>query len=385
MARAEDRRQVAAAGRLRHVLAGVFAAWVGSGTLFARELAADEQVLFVPGTARSVGADRIELDVHAWIYEREERPRLAAAFARYLGFDRAAASAEDRERFDRRTRLFLVDSENRKRIALRLADGSRVELPRTRRGGRSDARVTMAASARAADAQWIGFSAELPPGDARRFEGRALYVPAEGLSVVSDIDDTIKDSGVADRRTLLLNTFLRPFAAVPGMAARYRTLAGADGVRFHYVSSSPIQLLAPLLAFLEESGFPEGSLHLREATAWRTLIPREATAQARKRAAIARLLDDFPHRDFALVGDASEADPEIYGAIARDHPAQVCAILIRDASGAGRDTARYRSAFAGLPDERWQVFTDEDDWGVVLEGCAHRARAAGEPQRAVAR
>ncbi|HUD40964.1 MAG TPA: App1 family protein [Dokdonella sp.] len=383
MAGAEARGR--AAGRLRRVLAGVFAAWVGSGTLSARELAADEQVLFVPGTARALGTDRIELDVHAWIYEREERPRLASAFARYLGFDRAAASAEERERFEQRTRLFLVDSENRKRIALHLADGSRVELPRTRRGGRSDARVTMAAAGRAPGAQWIGFSVDLPPGDARRFEGRALYVPAEGLSVVSDIDDTIKDSGVADRRTLLLNTFVRPFAAVPGMAARYRALAAADGVRFHYVSSSPIQLLAPLLAFLEEAGFPEGSVHLREATAWRTLIPREASAQARKRAAIARLIADFPHRDFALVGDASEADPEIYGAIARDHPAQICAILIRDASGAGRETPRYRSAFAGLPDERWQIFGDEDDWGAVLEGCAQRVRGAGDARQAVAR
>lgn len=374
MPRSESDRRAGAAGRWWRVLAGLFAAWAGGGPLAARALASDEQVLFVPGTARSVGADRIELDVHAWIYEHEERPRLASAFARYLRFDRTAAAAADRERYDRRTRLFLVDSENRKRIALHLPDGSRVELPRTRRGGRSDARVTMAASGRQPDAHWIGFSVDLPAGDTRRFEGRALYVPERGLSVISDIDDTIKDSGVADRRTLLLNTFVRPFEAVPGMAARYRRLADAQGVRFHYVSSSPIQLLTPLLAFLEEAGFPEGSLHLREATAWRTLIPREARAQALKRAAIARLIGDFPQRDFVLVGDAGEADPEIYAAIARDHPARVCAILIRDPSGAGRDAPRYRRAFAGLPAARWQVFGDDEDWGAVLSRCARPVR-----------
>jgi phosphatidate phosphatase APP1 len=32
-----------------------------------------------------------------------------------------------------------------------------------------------------------------------------------GVSVISDIDDTVKTSNVVDRSDLLANTFLRPF------------------------------------------------------------------------------------------------------------------------------------------------------------------------------
>ena len=84
----------------------------------------------------------------------------------------------------------------------------------------------------------------------------------QGLSVVSDIDDTIKESTVSNRRELLLNTFVREFRSVDGMAAIYRNWreSGAD---FHYISSSPWQLFGPLQAMQIDSGFPVGTFHLR--------------------------------------------------------------------------------------------------------------------------
>jgi hypothetical protein len=47
------------------------------------------------------------------------------------------------------------------------------------------------------------------------------FLTAEGLSVISDIDDTIRVSHVADRAALLRTTFVEPFEAVPGMADIY--------------------------------------------------------------------------------------------------------------------------------------------------------------------
>ncbi|ANB18953.1 phosphatidate phosphatase App1 family protein [Dokdonella koreensis] len=368
------RRVETARAGLRRLSAAALALLAGASPLAARPLAGDEQVLFVPGIARPLEAGRIEVAIDAWVYEREERPRLAAAFARYIGFDLATATAADRERFEQRTRLFLVDSENRKRLDVAFPGGLRVTLPRTRHGGRSTTRVTMDGGAIAADVRWVDFHAVLPPADARRFAGRALWVPARGLSVVSDIDDTIKDSGVADRRTLLLNSFVHPFKAVPGMADRYRQLAAAPGLRFHYVSGSPIQLLAPLTDFLAAAGFPDGSMHLREATAWRTLVPREGASEAHKLGVLRRLLADLPHRDFVLVGDATEADPEIYATLAREQPDRVCAILIRDPGHAGRDASRYRSAFAGIAPERWRLFDTIEDVAAPLDRCVSAAR-----------
>ncbi|MEI7781808.1 MAG: phosphatase domain-containing protein, partial [Planctomycetota bacterium] len=52
--------------------------------------------------------------------------------------------------------------------------------------------------------------------------GRIQLVGAHGLSVVTDIDDTVKVTNVANRRELLANTFVREFQAVPGMVDIYR-------------------------------------------------------------------------------------------------------------------------------------------------------------------
>jgi hypothetical protein len=43
-----------------------------------------------------------------------------------------------------------------------------------------------------------------------------LIEPSEGISVISDIDDTIKISEVLDKVRLLANTFIYPFKPVPG-------------------------------------------------------------------------------------------------------------------------------------------------------------------------
>jgi len=69
-------------------------------------------------------------------------------------------------------------------------------------------------------------------GPARRIEGRALLVPAQGLSVISDIDDTVKVTQVRDQQQMLLNTFVRAFEAVPGMAQHYLIGLGADPKKF---------------------------------------------------------------------------------------------------------------------------------------------------------
>jgi phosphatidate phosphatase APP1 len=59
-----------------------------------------------------------------------------------------------------------------------------------------------------------------------------------------------------------------------------------------------------------------------------------------------------------LVGDSGEKDPEVYGQIAREHPAQILRIYIRDVTGDRADDARYRGAFRGIPAEKWQLFRD---------------------------
>jgi phosphatidate phosphatase APP1 len=194
-------------------------------------------------------------------------------------------------------------------------------------------------------APWLRLHARVP-GPARRIEGRALMVPASGLSVISDIDDTVKITEV--RKQVLLNTFVGAFKAMPGMAEHYQDLARNPQTRFHYLSSSPIQLLPALAGFLADAGFPLGSMHLRESTTLRTLIPGSGESRAHKLAAITRLVEDFPLRRFLLIGDSGELDPEIYGEVARTRPERVEGVVIRDVTGEGRDAARYARAFEGV-------------------------------------
>lgn len=346
------------------LLAPLMAAWPSRAR--ARALRRDEQLLFVPAVARWLDAERVEVDIHAWVYERERRRGVQALFARYLGLDRATLPAEDRARFDARCALFLVDSERGKVVDLAFdapLPSALHALPATDAAGRSQARVVVDARALPADARTLHFHARLTAGDPRQFAGHALLVPEQGLSVISDIDDTVKITQVNDRREMLLNTFVRRFEAAPGLPEHFRRLAHVAGTRFHYLSASPFQLAPALEDFLQDQAFPPGSLHLRESTRWNTLIPGSGDSRAHKLGVIAQLLADFPQRRFLLVGDSGEADPEIYAQVAREHPSRITAIVIRDVQGEGRQATRFQQSFSQLPNALWHLLTpDGEGW-----------------------
>ena len=78
-----------------------------TGALRAAErLEPDEEALFMPGTARPTGDGRLEIDIHAWVYEPDRRWGLNTAFARYLGLRLNKLSPAARLRFNQRTALF---------------------------------------------------------------------------------------------------------------------------------------------------------------------------------------------------------------------------------------------------------------------------------------
>ena len=166
--------------------------------------------------------------------------------------------------------------------------------------------------------------------------GRIQLIEPEGLSVISDIDDTIKITELpAGMGVVVRNTFFRDFAAVPGMAKRYQELE-ADA--FHYVSGSPWQLYKPLSTFLEDVGFPPGSFHMKftpknvfTLDTWRSLsrLIGDATFNQKVKQ-ISRILRAFPQRRFILVGDSGERDPEVYRKIRDDFGTQIEDIWIRD-------------------------------------------------------
>ena len=74
----------------------------------------------------------------------------------------------------------------------------------------------------------------------------------------------------------------------------------------------------------------------------------------------------FPGRQFVLVGDSAERDPEIYGAAARLYPDRVAAIYIRQVGERSLDRPRAEQAFRGLSNELWTTFEAADELPLTL-------------------
>ncbi len=326
----------------------------------------DEEVLFFPGEVYPLGeGDTWRMELRGWIYEPELFGEITQLFRESLDADEVPANGDSV--FDRRAHWFLVDNERGKRIRVRL-DGQVYENTEVFEMGKSGPNghfsgIIELSEARLRQLQGsgdaIGFQAVTRERDTREFKGQALVMEAEGVSVVSDIDDTIKISEVHDKKALLRNTFYKPFEAAPGMSAFYRDLREREQARFHYVSASPWQLYPPLLEFMDKEGFPRGSFHLKHFR-WKdkNFFNLFQDPIVYKRGLIEGLLEKYPRRTFVLIGDSGEKDPEVYGEIARAHPGRIRRILIRDVGVQEDETTRYEAAFSGLDAGIWQVFTD---------------------------
>jgi len=330
---------------------------------------ADEEVVFYPTCAAfDKEQSKWRLPIRGCIYEPEKdsvkRTLLLKLLEKSLDLDPTDA---EQPTFDKRGRALLVDTKGGRKVSIRL--GTKVyPAGESAENGLFETTIELSAGevrellqAETVKDGWLHFRAAVRPGDGRVFEGAAQIVGRAGISVVSDIDDTIKASEVRDRKALVRNMLLRPFEAVPGMSALYSEWA-KGGAAFHYVSDSPWQLYGALDEFLTASGFPRGSMDLKE---WRwkdrSFFSLFESPEKTKPGALETLLEAHPDRKFILVGDSGQKDPEIYGALATKHPGQVIRIYIRNITGEAADGERFTKAFQDLPKGSWKVFTKPEE------------------------
>jgi phosphatidate phosphatase APP1 len=213
---------------------------------------------------------------------------------------------------------------------------------------------------------WLSFSVV---SDGHRGNGKIHLIGSKGVSVVSDIDDTIKVTEVPGNKDVMLkNTFCRPFVALNDMVARYRGLGNAA---FHYVSGGPWQLYSPLSEFLADAGFPVGTFHLN-------YFPKDFLSEdtcsllidsicgslgrtyAHKIEQITRLLERFPEREFILVGDSGELDVEVYRRMKQLFGARVREVWIRDVvNDQAVNSFRFEGVTAIIKAEKIVCPTDE--------------------------
>ena len=310
-----------------------------------------EEVVFYPTYGFSQGTNWV-IPMRAKVQESRRTSSLFTRLFARLPIVEPGGSELFRDRVDD----FLVDDESGEDVRI-VFDGDadrqryRIEaggrFPRTDGNGIVEGTITLPdAVARrllaqqGATAGWLTYRAVSADHTGT---GRVRLIGPTGVSVISDIDDTIKVTEIpAGPRVIVANTFFRPFVATPELTARFNALA--DGA-FHYVSGGPWQLYRPVSTFLIGGRlFPQGSFHMKSLTGGiRTpitsaedllrFVQPDGTVQ-HKQFEIAQIMRRFPGRRFVLIGDSGEHDPEIYRGVKEEFGAQVQEIIIRDVTNA---------------------------------------------------
>lgn len=158
----------------------------------------------------------------------------------------------------------------------------------------------------------------------------SYYVENSGFGLISDIDDTIKHTGVVgDKRSMFLNVFVNGFETweIKDMSLWYTTLKDSRNLDFFYVSNAPSQIYSTLYSYISDN-YPLGPLFLKQYSGNLLSSIMKSSAQ-RKLTSILRICADFPSKKFILVGDSGEQDLEAYISAAVQFPSQIIGIYIR--------------------------------------------------------
>ncbi len=203
-------------------------------------------------------------------------------------------------------------------------------------------RVDMKLGAMPSDVIWHSVDLSLDsPADERATTTGEFFTPTHAASygVISDIDDTVVFTGVANTAKMMWRLFAQgPGSRVlfPGVPELYRGFyhgrSGEDGNPLIYVSRGPWSIYQVLVALFRMHRIPNGPiLVLREWGMKRgSVLPRRA--RDHKLDAIRHVLELYDTMPFVLVGDSGQHDPEIYARILRENPGRILAIYIRDVS-----------------------------------------------------
>jgi phosphatidate phosphatase APP1 len=217
----------------------------------------------------------------------------------------------------------------------------------------------------------------MPDASELRIDGCVRLPPANArFGIISDIDDTVLWSNVRQRMrmlVLLLRSNAHTRQPFKGVAAFYRALVdgagGAEGNPVFYVSSSPWNLYAPLVEFMQRQGIPLGPLLLKDFGDHTLFSSRDH--HTHKRAAIERILSAYPELPFVLIGDSGEQDPEIYRQIVRDFPGRIRVVYIRNVDPDPNRIAAIDALIAEVRDSGAQLV-------LAADSEAAAAHAAGE-------
>ncbi|MCK0129670.1 phosphatase domain-containing protein [Erythrobacter sp. F6033] len=186
---------------------------------------------------------------------------------------------------------------------------------------------------------------------------KTAYILAPGKNaatgVISDIDDTILETGITGSARAILRNWKRVLAqmpgeriVVPGAPEFYSDLGGGTGRKpsdrgpynapvpqpiprpVFYVSSSPWNLFSYLVTFKHQRDLPLGPIMLRDWGLNRETLGSQGHGSHKQRA-VERLLATYPDMRFVLVGDDTQKDLTVFGETALALPDRIAGVFIR--------------------------------------------------------
>ena len=228
-----------------------------------------------------------------------------------------------------------------------------------------------------ADSLWHDVALELlapldPAKPSPAAVGRVLVPPATAkLGIISDLDDTVVQTGATDIRATLRSVFLsnaRTRLPFPGVAMLYRALQDGVGGRENnpvfYVSSSPWNLYDVLSEFLALREIPEGPIMLRDwGLSQQELLP--TSHGSHKLDAIKGIVELYPTLPFLLIGDSGQEDPEIYREVVARYPSRILGIYIRNVTPDPARVERIRALAREVSDARSELLLAVDSGEVA--------------------
>ena len=165
-----------------------------------------------------------------------------------------------------------------------------------------------------------------------------ILAEQEGFAIVTDIDDTIRLSGVAWLPTLYKKSFKDTFEATKTMPEFFASLqqnlhivdsSGRNcAPTFHYLSGSP-QQFAPVLQPWLEKVFPPGEMVLPPLSMSHFGPFGLMKYQSFKVNSANEIISMFPKRKLILIGDSTQFDAEAYATVYLKNPEKIQCIFIR--------------------------------------------------------
>ncbi|SFR80648.1 Phosphatidate phosphatase APP1 [Marinobacter daqiaonensis] len=225
-------------------------------------------------------------------------------------------------------------------------------------------RVDMELGSMPSDVSWHEMELSLDkPSDDRASTSGEFFTPLSHAryGVISDIDDTVVYTGVANTAMMMWRLFAQGAESrvvFPGVPALYQAFhqgcEGREGNPLFYVSRGPWSIYEVLVEVFRRNRIPHGPiLILREWGMKRgSLMPRRA--KDHKLDSIRHLLEMYQDMRFVLVGDSGQRDPEIYSDVLREYPDRILGIYIRDVS----NTPERSEAIAELAREARETGCD---------------------------